>query len=83
METIIQARDRQYAEDMAKKRARREAEDELYRRASQMPENKDVPHTYEQPARRTVYSRDPRICKHQFANGRKVCPYCATTNPEA
>jgi hypothetical protein len=42
---------------------------------------KDVPHTYEQPMRRTVYSKDPRVCKHQFAGNRPFCPYCATTNP--
>lgn len=32
-------------------------------------------------ARRTAYSANPRICKHQFAGNRAFCPYCATTNP--
>ena len=51
-------------------------------RASFMPENKEVPNTYEQAARRTVYSKNPRLCKHQFGNGSEpFCRYCATTNP--
>lgn len=34
-------------------------------------------------ARRTVYSKDPRVCKHQFGGSglEPFCRYCATTNP--
>lgn len=28
------------------------------------------------------YSRDPKICRHQFAGNRARCPYCAAPNPE-
>lgn len=27
------------------------------------------------------YSRDPKLCKHQWAGGRRYCPYCGLTNP--
>jgi hypothetical protein len=33
------------------------------------------------PKPRTAYSRDPKLCKHQFAGGRSYCPYCGLTNP--
>jgi hypothetical protein len=33
-------------------------------------------------ARRTAYSANPRICKHQFGAGEAFCRYCVTTNPD-
>jgi hypothetical protein len=49
------------------------------------PRQSHMPRTIVQensaPARRTVYSKDPRVCKHQFGSGEAFCRYCATTNP--